>query len=74
MKFSYKDNRTWQRFTLKIYPQQVTSHCVQICYLWSMRTTAMSAFFERHYFFVCFRSRGDDMWPRLQEGSEKFIV
>ena len=44
----------------------------------------MSAFSERHYFFVCFRSRGDDLRPRLPEGSdllphlpegsEKFIV
>ena len=45
---------------------------------------AMSAFSERHYLFVCFRSRGDDLrprlpegshlLPRLPEGSEKFII
>ena len=44
----------------------------------------MSAFSERHYFFVCFRSRGNDLQPSLPEGSdrlprlpessEKFIV
>ena len=35
-----------------------------------MRTTAMSAFSESHYFFVCFRSRGDDLRPRFPEGSD----
>ena len=44
----------------------------------------MSAFSKLHYFFVCFRSREDDLRPRLPEGSdllprltedsEKFIV
>ena len=30
----------------------------------------MSAFSEHHYFFVCFRSRGDDLRPPLPEGSD----
>ena len=25
-------------------------------------------------FFVCLHSLGDDLWPRLPEGPEKFIV
>ena len=61
MKFSYKDNWIWQRLTLGTCPRQVTSHCIQICYLQSTRTT-MSAFSERHYFSVCFRHEG---WPGI---------
>ena len=41
---------------------------------WDKKGSLATAFSERHYFFVCFRSRGDDLRPRLPEGSEKFIV
>ena len=29
MKFSYKNNWIWQRFTLKTCPRQVSSHCIE---------------------------------------------
>ena len=54
MKFSYKDNWIWQRLNLGTCPRQVTSHCIQIGYLQSTRTT-MYAFSERNYFFRLFR-------------------
>ena len=55
MKFSYKDNWIWYRFTCKTCPRQVTSHCIQICYLQSMQCLR---FLNAIIFFACFRSRG----------------